>query len=155
MLRPRKMQKRGKLLSKQNKINQSLYTMYGLYFLGVDMRYHYEKPEHYTRMYGKIYNCDHPLYSKCTLYCIRNKGLAVVQQRFNSDNKSTYWSNIDPWLTDNIYLNPRFKEMFDIYAGEPNRGLYPTISVRQIMWLLRMKPLKRKRWETYFDRKLL
>ena len=32
-------------------------------------------------------------------------------------------------------------------------GLYPTVTIRQIMWQLRMKPLPRKRWETYFDRK--
>lgn len=27
--------------------------------------------------------------------------------------------------------------------------------VRQVMWRLRMKPLKRERWETVFDRKTL
>ena len=36
------------------------------------MRYHYEKPRHYTSMYGVIYACDHPVYDQCTLYLIEN-----------------------------------------------------------------------------------
>ena len=34
-------------------------------------------------------------------------------------------------------------------------GEYPTVTVRQIMWALRMKPIKRERWETVFDRSLI
>ena len=34
------------------------------------MRYHYEKPIIYTSMYGTIYECDHPVYDRCTLYKI-------------------------------------------------------------------------------------
>ena len=30
-----------------------------------------------------------------------------------------------------------------------------TVTVRQIMWALRMKPLKKERWETVFDRSLI
>ena len=100
-----------------------------------------------------IYTCNHPVYSICTLYQIGNKGLAVIQQRYNSENKSTYWTEIDPWLTDRIYLHPKFKSFFDERAGECDEGLYPTDSVRQIMWALKMKPLKRERWETCFDRR--
>lgn len=32
-------------------------------------------------------------------------------------------------------------------------GLYPTVTVRQIMWALKMKPIPRERWETVFDRR--
>ena len=54
------------------------------------MRYHYEKPKIYSSIFGMIYTCNHPVYSICTLYQIGNKGLAVIQQRYNSENKSTY-----------------------------------------------------------------
>ena len=117
------------------------------------MRYHYQKPKIYSSIFGVIYTCNHPVYSICTLYQIGNKGLAVIQQRYNSENKSTYWTEIDPWLTDRIYLHPKFKSFFDERAGECDEGIYPTVSVRQIMWALKMKPLKRERWETCFDRR--
>lgn len=32
-------------------------------------------------------------------------------------------------------------------------GLYPTVTIRQIMWALKMKPIQRQRWETCFDRR--
>ena len=119
------------------------------------MRYFYIKPEQYQSNYGEIYFCDHPVYDRCTLYTIRNKGLAVVQQRYDPITKSTIWADIDPWLTDAIYLHERFKEFFDERAGECVDGLYPTVTIRQIMWALKMKPIKRERWETCFDRRLI
>lgn len=115
------------------------------------MRYHYEKPAIYRSMYGNTYECDHPVYDKCTLYLIGDKGLAVIQQRCKG--KRTWWSEIDPWLTDILYLHPRFKEFFESRAGEHKKGLYPTVSVRQIMWALKLKPIPRERWETCFDRR--
>ena len=117
------------------------------------MRYHYKKPEQYSSIYGRIYICNHPVYDSCTLFTIGYKGLAVVQQRFDIHTKSTKWTNIDPWLNDILYLNERFKDFFDERAGECTDGLYPTVTIRQIMWALKMKPLKRERWETCFDRK--
>lgn len=115
------------------------------------MRYHYEKPPTYVSMFGETYICDHPVYDACTLFKIGNKGLAVIQQR--CDDKKTWWSEIDPWLTDDLYLHPRFKEFFDKRADEGTDGLYPTVTIRQIMWALKMKPMQRNRWETCFDRK--
>lgn len=53
------------------------------------MRYHFDKPEIYLSMYGSRYICDHPVYNSCTLYKIGEKGLAVIQQRFNEETKST------------------------------------------------------------------
>lgn len=104
-------------------------------------------------MYGDTYACDHPVYSKCTLFKIEDKGLAIIQQRFNDENKSTWWGEIDPWLTDIIYLHPKFKEFFDKRASTCTDGLYPTVTVRQIMWALKLKPIFKKRWETCFDRR--
>lgn len=117
------------------------------------MRYHYKKPTIYLSMYGEIYICNHPVYNRCTLFKIDNKGLAIIQQRFDSKTKSTWWSDLDPWLTDNLYLHPKFKEFFDKRSGESMNGLYPTVTIRQIMWALKMKPILRERWETCFDRR--
>lgn len=117
------------------------------------MRYHHEKPTIYSSIYGETYVCNHPVYDRCTLYVINKKGLAVIQQRFDKELKSTYWTEIDPWLTDSLYLHPGFKKLFEERSGLAADGLYPTITIRQIMWALKIKPLTRERWETYFDRK--
>lgn len=117
------------------------------------MRYHYEKPKLYSSVFGIIHTCSHPVYDRCTLYLIGRKGLAVIQQRYDPETKHTYWTEIDPWLTDQLYLHPKFKAFFDSRSGECKDGLYPTITIRQIMWALKMKPLKRERWETCFDRR--
>lgn len=123
------------------------------------MRYHFEKPEIYLNKYGETYICDHPVYDRCTLFKIGDRGLAVIQQRFDPETKSTYWTEIDPWLTDTIYLHPNFKSFFDKRASSCDHGkensscnIYSTVTIRQIMWALKMKPLKRERWETVFDR---
>ncbi len=117
------------------------------------MRYHHKKPSIFFSNYGKTYICNHPVYDKCTLFTINKKGLAVIQQRFNQETKSTYWTEIDPWLTDELYLHTKFKEFFDGRAGECIDGLYPTVTIRQIMWALKIKPIPRERWETCFDRR--
>ena len=118
------------------------------------MRYHFEAPETYTTQYGKSYACDHPVYTSCTLYQIHERGLAVIQQRYDPKTKATTWGKIDPALVDVIYLHPGFWAFFDKRAAEPDEdGIYPTVTIRQIMWALKMKPLKKERWETVFDRK--
>lgn len=117
------------------------------------MRYHYEKPSMFSSSYGATYICDHPVYSKCTLYLIDKKGLAVIQQRYDKNTKSTWWGEIDPWLTDVLYLHPKFMEFFNERSGECKDGLYPTVTIRQIMWALKIKPISRERWETCFDRR--
>lgn len=119
------------------------------------MRYHYEKPSIYLSSYGSTYICDHMVYNRCTLFKIGEKGLAVIQQRVDRDRKITWWSEIDPWLTDDLYLHSRFKKFFDERSGECVNGLYPTVTIRQIMWALKMKPLPRERWETCFDRRAI
>lgn len=119
------------------------------------MRYHYERPTTYSSVFGHTHICKHPVYDSCTLYLIDNKGLAVIQQRYEPETKSTWWSEIDPWLTDDLYLHPKFKEFFDDRAGECTDDLYPTVTIRQIMWALKMKPIPRERWETCFDRRVI
>ena len=117
------------------------------------MRYHHQAPSIYLGLYGRLYICDHPVYNSCTLFEIGEKGLAVIQQRYDAEIKSTWWSEIDPWLTDELYLHPGFKEFFDLRANKPKDGLYPTVTIRQIMWALKLKPLPKAKWETVFDRK--
>lgn len=117
------------------------------------MRYHYEKPDIFTSLYGHIHTCEHPVYDRCTLFQMDNKGLAVIQQRFDQETKTTSWGEIDSWLNDDLYLHPKFKEFFDDRAGEGRDGIYPTVTIRQIMWALKMKPMKKERWETCFDRR--
>lgn len=117
------------------------------------MRYHYEKPLIYSSMYGNTYECNHPVYDRCTLFKMGDNGLAVIQQRYNPNNKNTWWGEIDPWLTDTLYLHPKFKEYFDKRSSNCVGDLYPTVTIRQLMWALKMKPMVRERWETCFDRK--
>jgi hypothetical protein len=119
------------------------------------MRYHYEKPSIYLSKYGTTYICNHQVYDSCTLFKIGDKGLAIIQQRYDEDAKHTWWCEIDPWLTDELYLHPKFKAFFDERSGEGTDGLYPTVTIRQIMWALKMKPLPRERWETCFDRRYI
>lgn len=127
--------------------------MHGLFLLlSYIMRYHYELPKYYTHITGKTYICDHPVYDRCTLYLIGQRGLAVIQQRYDPETKNTTWTEIDPWLIDEIYVNHGFKRYFDKFASLPKNGLYPTVPLRKIMWALRMKPLKKDIWETVFDR---
>ena len=52
-----------------------------------------------------------------------------------------------------IDFQPKFKEYFENRAGDCVDELYPTVTVRQIMWALKMKPIPRERWETVFDRR--
>lgn len=88
------------------------------------MRYHFDKPKIYLTLYGERYICEHPVYNSCTLYRIEERGLAVIQQRFDSETKSTWWSEVDPWITDALYLHPDFREYFEMRAGTCTDGLY-------------------------------
>ena len=116
------------------------------------MRYHYDKPDLYFAQYGKVYRCNHPVYDECTLFKIGDRGLAMIQQRLVPKTKHTYWSSIDPWLNDEIYMHEGFIDLFKKFAAKEMDGLYPTLTVRQVMWRLKMKPLLREKWETVFDK---
>lgn len=56
-------------------------------------------------------------------------------------------------LSRDIYEHPDFPRYFEARADRPVHDLYPTVTARQIMWALRMKPLPKARWETVFDRR--
>ena len=117
------------------------------------MRYHYERPERLLSVYGELYICNHPVYNACTLFKLEDNGLAVIQQHRNDSDKSTWWGAIDPWIADELYLHKGFLTFFEKRSGPCINGLYPTVTVRQMMWALRMKPLPKERWETVFDRR--
>lgn len=80
-------------------------------------------------------------------------GLAVIQQRFDPVLKRTWWSEIDRELVDKILYSEHFEEFYAKYCGPCVLGCFPTVTVRQIMHGLHMKPLPKQRWETVFDHK--
>lgn len=111
------------------------------------MKYYYEKPAEWVAA-GETYICDHPLYNRCTLFRRGKRGLAIIQERYNEKTKARWWSSIDPWLAGEIYFHADFKKYFETYAAEVDKnGLYPTVTIRKIMWSLRMKPLRKENWE--------
>lgn len=119
------------------------------------MRYNFELTGKRFHIQGDTYHCDHPLYDVCTLYKEGAKGLAVIQEYYLPSSKKHMWSKVDSMLVDELYYSDNFKTVFERYAAEPKDGLYPTLTLRQIMWALRMKPLPKEHWETAFDRKPL
>ena len=125
------------------------------------MRWHIkQKKKVYNPVHGVTAHVNHPIFDRCTLYLQEVNGvpygLAVIQQRIDR-KKRTYWEEIDSWLVDEIFEHPGFQDYFKKRAkprddwGESFH--YPTVTVRQIMWALKMKPLTKQRWETTFDRK--
>lgn len=118
------------------------------------MRYYYQKPSEYVRREGVVYDCDHPLYNRCTLFLGsaddsgKTAGLAVVQKRFDPKTKRWWWDCLDSYLSHDIYHHPDFFEVLHEHAWWPDEnGLYPTLTIRQLMWELRMKPLPKEEWE--------
>lgn len=95
-----------------------------------------------------MYRCDHPLYSDCTLYELGDKGLAVVQKRYNAKLKLFWYGSLEPWLAELIFENDGFELYFAKNCGDCKDGIFPTVTVRQIMWALRMKPLEKTWWES-------
>ena len=114
---------------------------------------YYKQPKEFKVTKGVIYKCDHIVFTSCTLYLQGNHGLCVIQQRFDRRAKRTWWSEIDAWLVDDIYNQKTFGDYFKLRSGERVDGLYPTVTVRQIMHSLGMRPLPKEPWETVFDRK--
>lgn len=111
------------------------------------MKYYYQKPKEWVGA-GETYICNHPLYNYCTLFRNGKIGLAIVQERFNEKTKFRWWGTIDPWLAGDIYFNKNFRDVFLKNASECDENdIYPTLTVRKIMWMLRMKPLKKEVWE--------
>ena len=116
-------------------------------YIFCSMRYYYEfyGCNHPTKY---LYRCDHPLYSTCSLIKRGEKGLAVVQKKFNSNLKIYQYGPIDSRLMDDIVRQERFIQYFDEHSGIDNSGIFPTVEIRSIMWSLRMKPLEKAWWES-------
>lgn len=112
------------------------------------MRYYYEPSGRTKPIYGKLYKCNHSHYNECTLYLNNGVGLAIVQEYFDETTKHWYYGPIDPEIANDIYLNIGFPTYFKEYAQKGTDGIYPTKTLRSVMWSLRMKPLPKKWWET-------
>ena len=116
------------------------------------MRYFREKPPIEIPLYGERYYCDHPMFSECTLYLKDDRGLGVIQQRFDPVTKRFWWGPVDAWIANDIYLSPKFPSYFEKHATPQNeRGLYFTVKVRSLMWALRMKPIAKYLWELFLE----
>ena len=114
------------------------------------MKYYYEKPNDWIGA-GETYLCDHALFNRCTLFRQGNRALIVVQEHYNNKTKARWWGTVDPWLAGDIYFSPGFNEFFEKHAAEQDEnGFYPIVPVRKIMWSLRMKPLRKEKWEEDF-----
>lgn len=98
-----------------------------------------------------LYKCDHYLYDACTLFTNGEKGIAVIQQRFNKRSKIYWWSSVDAELISDILANPYLEQYVENYGDKPNEnGLYVTVELRKLMWALHMKRPQKEIWETHF-----
>lgn len=52
-----------------------------------------------------------------------------------------------------MYLHPGFKDYFDKRSGSCTDELYPIVTVQQMMWALKIKPIQKERLETTFYRR--
>jgi hypothetical protein len=113
---------------------------------------YYNPPDKKTPSKHSIrYICNHPVYDECTVFIFdEKKGIAVIQQRYDPLSKHTWWGPIDDWIADDIYSNSGFLYFLAKNAKEPELGLYPTFTVRQVMRRIGMPPIRKEPWETRF-----
>ena len=113
------------------------------------MRYFTEKPDESRDHRLFCEKVSHPLYNSCRLLKTdKYTGLAIVQKRFNSKLKVFFYNAPDSWVMDEILKNPNFADYVFEHADKCTNALYPTVTVRQVMYALKMKPLKKEDWET-------
>ena len=96
------------------------------------MRYHHYNiaPDECKQIFSIMYLCYHPVYSRCTLFKIKEKGISVIQQYYDMESKYTWWDEINPAIANTIYLQKGFKEYFELYAQECQNGIYLTLTER-------------------------
>lgn len=113
------------------------------------MRYFIEKPVDATDHSIYFEKLDHPLYNSCRLYKINETmGLAIVQKRFNPKLKVFFYNAPDSWIMDEVIKHPGFADYVFEHAANPDGDIYPTVTIRQVMYALKMKPLKKEPWES-------
>ena len=113
------------------------------------MRYFIEKPANTKQNTLYFKKVDHPLYNSCRLYKMNDTdGLAIVQLRFNSKMKVFWYDAPDSWIMDKIVKQPGFADYVFDNAADDSDGIFPTVTVRQVMYALKMKPLKKEWWES-------
>lgn len=111
------------------------------------MRHHYILRNERQR-YGSIEIVNHPLYFSGTLFENDGYGIVIVREYFNPKDKYKYYGPIDPCIANDIYLSPRFPKYFSKKAERKNeKGLYPTVLLKKVMWEMRLKPLKKTKYE--------
>lgn len=117
--------------------------------------YYQVKSAELRSKYSKIERCNHPLFSSYTVFVKGKIGLGVIQQRFNSKYRCSWWGPIDAQLSNDIFESEKFSDVFMRFAKEPDeKGMYPAIEVRKLMYALGMKPLKKEVWETSLSQKI-
>lgn len=100
-----------------------------------------------------FYSCeliDNPVANRCTRFVdYHNRILNVIQQRYNSEYKYTWWGPIDRELADQI--GQKLQEMEDDldedYMIDHHCDLIP---VRKLLWALRLPKIPKEPWETRF-----
>lgn len=109
-------------------------------------------PRYDNYKHSLFHTCDHPLYNSCCLYLLPDgRGLAVVEKRWNSRLKASYWAAVRADIADAIYEQPGFQQYLEKVAKQPTKsGLYFTVPVRRVMWALRMPPIPKEDWEKDF-----
>ena len=83
--------------------------------------------------HSRTVSVEHPLFSQATLFKKEDFGLLVIQKRFNSKLKVSFWGPIDPWLSNDIFEENEFDSIFNKLSGVEEDGLYPVIEVRKLI----------------------
>ena len=101
--------------------------------------------------YLNLNSSKHPAYNSYTLFYYNKKGLSVIRQYYNSRLKITWWGALDEELAEKIAKNEAFYGYFERLAGcSDEKGIYPTVTLRQVMRGIGVKASKKQAWETRF-----
>lgn len=112
------------------------------------MKYFYKRPDISVPVYGKPIKTEDPFIRCATLYLEHEKGILVIQKRFDDKSKSVYWGSVDADIANDIYLSPKFQ---DFFKNNATTSTYPVFKLRTLMWNLRMKPMEKEPWESFFS----
>jgi hypothetical protein len=98
----------------------------------------------------QICQSDHPAYNAFSLFANGNKGIGVIQQRYDPRTKTTWWGPVDKDNTFYILHSPFFEEWWNDVSRPAANGLYHVVELRKVMWALHIKPSPKEPWETKF-----